>query len=184
MSIDYYFPRIPNWMESLEYLTYLDIYLSPVDEESFRTFGDLPSLLFLWISSSSVKPKEGVITGSNGFRCLKEFYFSCWEIRTGLTFEPGAMTMLEKLRVPFNAHGVCSLHGGLDFGIQHLSSLKHLQVEIVCHGARLKEVETVEEAVKNAASNLSDELSLEVRRWDEEEILKDEEHKLAEEFEF
>lgn len=92
--------------------------------------------------------------------------------------------MLEKLRVPFNAHGVCSLHGGLDFGIQHLSSLKHLQVEIVCHGARLKEVETVEEAVKNAASNLSDELSLEVRRWDEEEILKDEEHKLAEEFEF
>jgi len=181
MSIDYYFPRIPNWMESLEYLTYLDIYLSPVDEESFRTLGDLPSLLFLWISSNAVKPTEWVIISSDGFHCLKEFYFSCWEIGTGLTFEPGAMPMLEKLRVPFNAHGVCSLHGVLDFGIQHLSSLKHLQVEIVCHGARLKEVEALEEAVKNAATDLSDELSLEVRRLDEDEILKDLEHKLAEE---
>lgn len=181
MSIDYYFPRIPNWMISLEYLSYLDIYLTPVDEESFRTLGDLPSLLFLWISSREAKPKEGVIVSSNGFRCLKEFYFSCWEIGTGLTFEPGAMPMLEKLRVPFNAHCVCSLHGVLDFGIWHLSSLRHLQVEIICHGARLKEVEAVEEAVKNAASNLSNELFLDVRRWDEEEILKDGEHKLEEE---
>ncbi|CAN6356553.1 unnamed protein product [Urochloa humidicola] len=89
------------------------------------------------------------------------------------------MTMLEKLRVPFNAHGVCSSHGVLDFGIQYLSYLKHLQVEIVCHGAKLEELEAVEEAVKNAASNLSDELSLEVRRWDEEEIVKDGEHKLV-----
>ncbi|OEL14669.1 Disease resistance protein RPM1 [Dichanthelium oligosanthes] len=182
MSINYYFPRIPNWMESLEYLTYLDIYLTPVDEVSFRTLGDLPSLLFLWISSGAVKPKDRVVINSNGFCCLKEFYFTCWEIGTGLTFEPGAMPMLEKLRVPFNAHGVCCLHGVLDSGIQHLSSLKHLQVEIVCHSARLKEVEAVEEAVKNAASNLSDELSLEVRRWDEEEILRDGEHKVAEEF--
>ena len=143
--------------------------------------GDLQSLLFLWISSSAVKPKGGVIISSDGFHCLKEFYFSCREIDTGLTFEPGAMAMLEKLRVPFNAHGVCSLHGVLNFGIQQLSSLKHLQVEIVCHGARLKEVKALEEAVKNAATDLSDELSLEVRRWDEDEILKDLEHKLAEE---
>jgi hypothetical protein len=181
MSIDYHFPRIPNWIISLEYLSYLDIYLTPVDEESFRTLGDLPSLLFLWISSREAKPKEGVIVSSNGFRCLKEFYFTCWEIGTGLSFEPGAMPMLEKLRIPFNAHGVCSLHGVLDSGIWHLCSLRHLHVEIICHGARLKEVEAVEEAVKNAASYLSDELFLDVRRWDEEEILKDEEHKLEEE---
>ncbi|KAF8667595.1 hypothetical protein HU200_052797 [Digitaria exilis] len=88
---------------------------------------------------------------------------------------------LKKLRVPFNAHGMFSLHGILDFGIQCLSSLKHLEVEIVCHGARLEEVEAIEEAVKKAASYLSDELSLEMRRWDEEEILKDGEHILAEE---
>ncbi|KAF8776608.1 hypothetical protein HU200_003331 [Digitaria exilis] len=111
---------------------------------------------------------EGISISSNGFHCLKEFYFSCWEIGTGLTFEPGAMPLLEKLRIPFNAHGVFSLHGILDFGIQYLSSLKHLEVEIVYHGARHEEVEAMEEAVKKAASDLSDELSLDVRRWDEE----------------
>jgi hypothetical protein len=41
-------------------------------------------------------------------------------------------------------------------------------------------VEAVEEAVRNAASEISDELFLGVSRWDEEEILKDEEHKLEE----
>lgn len=39
----------------------------------------------------------------------------------------------------------------------------------------------MEHAVKNAAGCLSDELTLEVSRWDEEEIVKDGEHKLVEE---
>ncbi|KAL6847376.1 hypothetical protein ACP4OV_023229 [Aristida adscensionis] len=174
MSIDYYFSRIPGWISSLDYLTYLDIYLSPVDEESFCILGDLPTLLFLWLSSRQAKSDEGLIISSNGFGCLKEFYFTCWGIGTGLMFEAGAMPMLEKLRVPFNAHGVCSLNGGLDFGIQHLSSLKDLHVEIVCCGAKVQEVEALENAVKNAAGFLSDELSLEVRRWDEHELVEDE----------
>lgn len=182
MSIDYHFPRTPKWMVSLEYLSYLDIYLTPVDEESFRTLGDLPSLLFLWISSREARPREGVAVDSHGFRCLREFYFTCWEVGTGLAFEPGAMPALEKLRIPCNARGACSSHAGVrDLGIGRLSSsLRHLQVEIVCRGARLQEVEAVEEAVRNAANEISDELFLGVSRWDEEEILKDEEHKLEE----
>lgn len=91
------------------------------------------------------------------------------------------MPELEKLRVPFNAHDVFPSSGGLDFGIQNLYSLKHLHIEIVCYGAKVREVEALEHAVKNAAGCLSDELTLEVNRWDEEEIVKDGEHKLAEE---
>ncbi|XP_037432999.1 disease resistance protein RGA5-like [Triticum dicoccoides] len=181
ISTEYYFPRIPKWVASLDHLSYLGIYVDPVDEETFRILGDLPSLLFLWISSRTARPKERLIISSNGFRFLKEFYFTCWDSGTGLVFEGGAMPELEKLRVPFNAHDVFPLSGGLDFGIQNLYSLKHLHVEIVCYSAKVREVEALEDAVKNAAGCLSDELTLEMSRWDEEEIVKDGDHKLAEE---
>uniref|UniRef100_J3NE83 Uncharacterized protein n=1 Tax=Oryza brachyantha TaxID=4533 RepID=J3NE83_ORYBR len=143
MSINYYFPRIPKWIFSLDYLNYLDININPVDEETFQILGDLPSLIFLWISSRVATPKERLIITHNGFQCLKEFYLTCWESGTGLMFESGAMPKLEKLRFPFNACDVCHLHGLMDFGIQHLCSLKHIHVEIVCHGAKLQEVEAL-----------------------------------------
>ncbi|KQJ86319.1 putative disease resistance RPP13-like protein 3 isoform X2 [Brachypodium distachyon] len=179
MSTQYYFPRIPKWVASLHHLSYLSIYPDPVDEQTFRILGDLPSLLFLWISSRTARPKERLVISTNGFQYLKEFYFTCWDSGKGLTFEAGSMPELGKLRVPFNAHDVLSLQGDLDFGIQNLYSLKHLHVEIVCYGANIQEVEALEDAVKNAAGFLSEELSLEVSRWDEEEIVKDGEHKLA-----
>ncbi|VAI28433.1 unnamed protein product [Triticum turgidum subsp. durum] len=181
MSINYYFPTIPKWVASLEHLSYLGIYVNPVDEETFRVLGNLPSLLFLWITSRTARPIERLIISNNGFRYLKEFYFTCWDSGAGLMFEAGAMPELENLRVPFNAHDVFPSSGGLDFGIQNLYSLKHLHIEIVCYGAKVREVEALEHAVKNAAGCLSDELTLEVNRWDEEEIVKDGEHKLAEE---
>uniref|UniRef100_A0A0D9Y0G3 Rx N-terminal domain-containing protein n=1 Tax=Leersia perrieri TaxID=77586 RepID=A0A0D9Y0G3_9ORYZ len=171
MFINYYFPRIPKWIESLDYLTYLDINIDPVDEETFQTLADLPSLIFLWISSRAATPKERLIISRNGFQCLKELYFTCWESKTRLMFEAGAMPKLEKLRVPFNAYDVCSLHGVMDFGIQHLCSLKHLHVEIVCHQAKIQEVEALENAVKSAAELLSDELTFELSMWDEKEII-------------
>jgi hypothetical protein len=180
MSIDYYFPRIPKWVASLDHLSYLSIYVDPVDEETFRILGDMPSLLYLWLTSRTARPKQRLIVSSNGFQHLKEFYFTCWESGRGLIVKAGALPELEMFRVPFNAHGVSSLRGDLDFGIQNLTSLKHLHVEIVCYGAKVREVEALEDAVKNAAVCLSDELTLEVSRWDAEEIIKDGEHKLAE----
>ncbi|XBH90118.1 hypothetical protein VPH35_081869 [Triticum aestivum] len=114
-----------------------------------------------WLIQTA-RPKERLIISSNVFRFLKEFYFTCWDSGTGLVFEAGAMPELEKLRVPFNAHD-------------------HLHVEIVCYSAKVREVEALEDAVKNAAGCLSDELTLEMSRWDEEEIVKDGDHKLAEE---
>uniref|UniRef100_A0A0E0MNN0 NB-ARC domain-containing protein n=1 Tax=Oryza punctata TaxID=4537 RepID=A0A0E0MNN0_ORYPU len=179
MSINYYFPRIPKWINSLDYLSYLDIYVNPMYEGTLQILANLPSLLFLWISSRESTCKRRLSVSSNGFQCLKEFYLTCWKSGTGLMFESGAMPKLEKLRVPFNACDVCSLHGVMDFGIQYLSSLKHLHVEIVCHGAKLQEVQALEDAVKRAAGLLSDDLAFEVSRWDEKEII-DMDHEPAE----
>uniref|UniRef100_A0ACD5XMW1 Uncharacterized protein n=1 Tax=Avena sativa TaxID=4498 RepID=A0ACD5XMW1_AVESA len=147
-----------------------------LDEETLQILGDLPSLSFLWLTSRTARPKQRLIVSSSGFLFLKEFYFTCWESGRGLMVEAGAMPELEKFRVPFNAHGVFSSRGDLDFGIENLTSLKHLHVEIVCFGAKVREVEALEDAVKNAAGCLSDDLTLEMSRWDEEEIVKDGDH--------
>uniref|UniRef100_A0ACD5YKD7 Uncharacterized protein n=1 Tax=Avena sativa TaxID=4498 RepID=A0ACD5YKD7_AVESA len=118
------------------------------------------------IISKSLEENFVTLSGDRNLNALqheKEFYFTCWESGRGLMVEAGAMPELEKFRVPFNAHGVFSSRGDLDFGIENLTSLKHLHVEIVCFGAKVREVEALEDAVKNAAGCLSDDLTLEKR---------------------
>ncbi|TKW28727.1 hypothetical protein SEVIR_3G347600v4 [Setaria viridis] len=167
MSSNYYFPRIPAWIASLGSLTYLDINVDPVQEETLEILGNLPSLMCLWITSKAADPKERLVVSSSMFICLKEFQFTCWRNRVGLMFEAGAMPRLEKLRVPFNA---CS---GLNFGIEHLSSLKHIIIEIICSGATVHEVKALEEAIRNTADLLPNRPTLLVRTWDEENMVEE-----------
>jgi hypothetical protein len=105
------------------------------------------------------------------FISLKEFYFTCWSNGEGLMFEAGAMPRLEKLRVPFDASS------GLDFGIQHLSSLRHLSVEIICIGATVREVEALEDALRNTADLLPNCPTLEIRTWDDEHVVEEKQGK-------
>jgi len=160
MNLEYYFPRIPSWIASLGNLTYLDINVDPLEEETLEILGNLPSLMCLWVSSKAAAPRERLVVSSCMFGFLKEFQFTCWRNRVGLVFEAGAMPRLEKLRIPFNAGT------GLNFGIEHLSSLRHLIVEIICSGATVQEVEALEEAIRNAADLIPNRPTLEVRTWD------------------
>lgn len=91
-------------------------------------------------------------------------------------FEAGAMAKVEMLRVSFDAGGSV-----LDFGIQHLASLRHLIVEIVCGGATLREVEALEDAIRHSADLLPCHPAVEVRTWDEEKMVKEEVQIMAEE---
>jgi hypothetical protein len=77
-------------------------------------------------------------------------------------FEAGAMPSLEKLEVPLDAGR------NLDFGIQHLSSLTHVIVKIICTGATVQEVEASEDAIRNTATLLPNHPTLEIRSWGEE----------------
>nr|CAB3466190.1 unnamed protein product [Digitaria exilis] len=154
-------------MNKILSLGYNDLYLSvfPEDYEIKRD-----RLIRRWIA-------EGFITteGGQDMEEIGECYFNDLVNRS----------MIQPVGIQYDGRAeACRVHDmilDLITSKSCLSSLKHLEVEIVCHGARLEEVEAIEEAVKKAASYLSDELSLEMRRWDEEEILKDGEHILAEE---
>ncbi|CAN6334454.1 unnamed protein product [Urochloa humidicola] len=167
MSSNYYFPRIPAWIISLGNLTYLDINVDPVEEETLEILGNLPSLMSLWVSSKAAAPKERLAVSRRMFKCLKEFQLTCWRNGVGLMFEAGAMPRLEKLRVPINAGT------GLYFGIQNLSSLRHLVVEIICSGATVQEVDALEESIRSAADLLPNRPTLEVRTWDEENMVEE-----------
>ncbi|GJN35217.1 hypothetical protein PR202_gb23966 [Eleusine coracana subsp. coracana] len=145
MNLNYHFPRIPDWIASHGKLTYLNINVNPVDEETLEILGSLPSLMFLWVTSNAAAPKERLVVSSSMFICLKEFQFTCWSNGTGLYF-----------------------------GIQHLSSLRHLVVEIICSGATVQEVEALEEAIRSAANLLPNHPTLELQTWDEEKMAKEE----------
>uniref|UniRef100_A0A0D9Y0G5 AAA+ ATPase domain-containing protein n=1 Tax=Leersia perrieri TaxID=77586 RepID=A0A0D9Y0G5_9ORYZ len=171
MGTCYYFPRIPVWIASLDNLTYLDINLNPVEEEALEILGNLPALLFLWLTSKSVAPKQKLIINSSIFMCLKEFYFTCWNIESGIMFQRGSMPKLEKLHLPFHAGTA------VDFGIQHLSSLRQLVVEIICSGATIQQVESLEEAIRKTAGLLPYCPTVEIRMWDDEKMVEEQEEK-------
>lgn len=93
-----------------------------------------------------------------------------------LKFEPGAMPRLKKLWFRFVLRDTLSAYGfGFNFGISHLSSLKHLWVSINCWGARVCDVEAAVATIKNAAALLPNRPRHEVHIFGEEELLKHEE---------
>ncbi|XBI31384.1 hypothetical protein VPH35_054953 [Triticum aestivum] len=166
----YNFPRVAPWIVSLDKLTYLDINIDPVDEEALEILGELHALLFLWMTSKSAAPIQRLIISTIMFVCLREFHFTCWSNGEGLMFEAGPCRGLRSFGVPtpwipFDAGS------GLDFGIQHLSSLKHLAVEIICIGATARGVEALEEAIRDAVHLLPNRPAVEFRTWDDEKMV-------------
>ncbi|XP_044392838.1 disease resistance protein PIK6-NP-like [Triticum aestivum] len=175
MDAYYFFPRVPVWIASLDNLSYLDININPVEEEALEILGGLPALLLLCLSSESSAQKQRLVISSNMFICLKDFRFTCWSNGKGLIFEAGAMPSLEKLEVPLDAGK------DLDFGIQHLSSLMHVTVKIICGGATVREVEASEDAIRSAVTLLPNHPTLEIRIWGDENMVEEDQGKAEEE---
>ncbi|OEL20878.1 hypothetical protein BAE44_0018103, partial [Dichanthelium oligosanthes] len=66
-----------------------------------------------------------------------------------LSFEAGAMAKLERLELDFNALG-WNRHGAAPIGIEHLSSLKKISVNILGGGARRSDRRAAYSALRNA----------------------------------
>lgn len=173
MKSDYYFPRVPKWMASLVNLTLLRINIEIVGEHELQIFGALPTLITLVLKVKPASSKDVLITRGSGFRCLKQFDLTCWKGWTMLMFEPGSMEALEKLQVVYSVEGQC-VANGFRFGIEHLTSLKHLVVELKCRNVNAKEVSAVEDAIKNAVSIHPNCPRLEVQKLAEQYIFDDE----------
>ncbi|KAL6907801.1 hypothetical protein ACP4OV_001971 [Aristida adscensionis] len=175
MSSYYCLPRVPDRLPSLVNLTFLRINIEVVRQEVLQILGEMPAVLALLLQVKSTDPKQGLIVKNSWFRSLKRFHLDrIGDSRVGmLTFEPGAMARLEELGFVFTAHEEFVAHG-FHFGIEHLSSLKHVMVRINCREARANVVKSAEDAFRHAVDCHPRRPSLELRRLDEEHMINNE----------
>lgn len=185
----FYLPRFPKWISSISKLNCLDINMEQMVQEDLQVFKNLPALLCLRILAK--EPLQETLTIScSGFQYLREFcsYRSDYELGLtylknkknvmGVMFETGAMPKLERLKFGFYAHDALSAYGvGFDFGIHHLTSLKHLSVHINCRGAKAWEVEATQAAIRSAAALLPNHPTPDIRIYGEADMAKDEDQR-------
>ncbi|KAL6842891.1 hypothetical protein ACP4OV_027204 [Aristida adscensionis] len=143
---------VPRWMSSLSALSSISITLQTLGEEDLQLLGRMPSL-----SSLSVKveqPTQGrekklVICNRYPFRCLKKLsILQTMEV----AFAPGAMENLKTLHFAFELRQIMEQFGDSNFGLENLSSLLGISVEMKCSNANPEEVKSLELAIMEAAS--------------------------------
>ncbi|KAM0858969.1 hypothetical protein ACQ4PT_047500 [Festuca glaucescens] len=176
--------EVPKGMASLTSIVTLDIKVRIFDEEGLYRLMGMPSLVHLQLKlSTPSRVGRKPTVGSNGFKLLKVFHYKTQDIEgTGIAFAPGAMPLLRRLHIHWTAKDVMSGHyDSIDLGIEHLSSLAHLQVETDCDAATLGEVEAVEGSVEKAVALHPNRHTLQVHIRREYEYYMYEDHKEREE---
>jgi len=97
----------------------------------WRSLGAIPSLLFLVLETARGTNGRITVHGRNGFRCLKYLYLDIGRCGTVLEFQVGSMPKLEHVKLALRVHKRECLNGAPDLGIQHLSALSKVEVEIL-----------------------------------------------------
>jgi Leucine-rich repeat (LRR) protein len=141
-SLNYYFPATPAHLGSCTNLTYLEIAINLSRQEDLSIIANLPELTTLKLFT-----KEKPIFIRHGFLCLKVFWFDGWGLN--LVFEEAAaMPQLRKLHVSFKLLAKNQAQQGFDVGLNNISALKQVYVNIDCQGAGVSEVDAMESAIR------------------------------------
>ncbi|KAL6840821.1 hypothetical protein ACP4OV_029347 [Aristida adscensionis] len=120
--------KVPNWMGSLGNLQILELLIIWVRPEDVEILGAIPCLLYLKLNTFGGIKNKIDFRSSNGYRCLKYFDLHIGACGSSLEFEAGSMPKLEHLKLWFHVHKMKCLNGVSNFGIQHLSALKKVEV--------------------------------------------------------
>jgi hypothetical protein len=154
---------ISRWLAALPNLQKLYFrYPANIDQQDIEMIGLIPNLLELSLTLE-IDQTQRLVIRCKGFQQLQSFevYFA----RMGdLMFEPGAMPRLKELKLPYFKEKPKSVAGDFDLGIQHLSSLGCLSVDLSCIGSTAAEVKAAEDAFKSMAQANPNRPTLEMRR--------------------
>lgn len=157
---------VSNTLAAHSNLTELSINIAWMQEEDICNLSALPAMLCLRLLLSHT-PREELIIGDKGFQHLKHLFIRCDGGGTGIKFAPYAMPQVQQLWFVFKARGVALKDGGVDTGIQHLSSLREVDILVGCDGATKSDVETAEAAMRSAVALLPNRPTLGIKRyWD------------------
>jgi len=178
------FSQVPWWFSSLSELSSLSMRVNLLRQEDLKLLGALPVLRFLDLNVDpygTTTEEQLVVGADHPFRSLAEFKFThytrCW-----LEFARGVMPKLQRLELALEARR--REGGGVDIGLENLASLTHVTVVVDCVGARMKEVEDVEYKVRDALDMHPNHPTLELSRYCEGLMIKDEDkdgHEVLEE---
>ncbi|OEL25528.1 hypothetical protein BAE44_0013451 [Dichanthelium oligosanthes] len=130
-------------MASLCNLIDLNINIAELTDEDILILRELPSLLRLDLWLKSPQKETRIVIQGVGFPYLKELFFSCEG--TCLIFEPAALPKLERLHT--TVHVIRAKAYSHQFGIEHLKSLKQINIQVFCYGASASEIKDVEHAI-------------------------------------
>jgi hypothetical protein len=125
-----YIDKVPNWMRLLRNLKELELYVVSMRPEDVTILGSVPTLLFLTLKTFSGTDGRILLHGFNNLRYLFLELLYCG---TSLEFEAGSMPRLEHLKLEFCVHRMNCINGSSNFGIQHLSALRKVEVCISCN---------------------------------------------------
>ncbi|WVZ51256.1 hypothetical protein U9M48_002416 [Paspalum notatum var. saurae] len=145
LSAYYFLPRVPKWMASLCNLIDLNINIAELTDEDIIILRELPSLLRLDLWLKSPQKDDAIVIRGVGFPYLKELFFSCEG--TCLLFEPATLPKLERLDT--TVHVIRAKVYSHQFGIEHLESLKQINIQVFCYGASASDIKDTEHAISS-----------------------------------
>uniref|UniRef100_A0A0D9ZHB7 NB-ARC domain-containing protein n=1 Tax=Oryza glumipatula TaxID=40148 RepID=A0A0D9ZHB7_9ORYZ len=136
------------WLSSLVSIRRLALTIKEIDQDDLQVLGSIPSLtnLYLCLDPDQNVERSIAISDIHGFQQLELFTFQ--STHTGLMFEAGSMPRLGQLSFGINVANFKSTYGGFCLGIQHLSCLTMVSVSTNRLGAKLGDVEAVEDAFR------------------------------------
>ncbi|KAM3215452.1 hypothetical protein ACQJBY_067462 [Aegilops geniculata] len=143
----YYMERLPRGMASLTNILKLEMRVTLFDEEGRNILMGMPYLTYLQLDVMRSAP-DVMNVSSEGFNLLEVFDY---EVRFGaIQFAAGAMPALRRLHLSCSAN--CLRNADIDMGIEHLSSLAHLELKTDCIGESRHSVEALEDSVRKAVA--------------------------------
>lgn len=173
------FFTFPGWICSLQNLSSLSIEFYKLSQDIIDMLGQLQNLRSLSLASKYA-PEGKFGNGTCRFDHL--IYFRCVSNAMGNMFAQGAMPILRRLEISFQASRTEEACKGFDFGLENLCSLEHARVKIICFSATLRVVEDAEFAIRKAiSSGRSRRPNLEIERvWEEDMVINEEEEVICE----
>jgi disease resistance protein RPM1 len=178
------FSTLPRWINSsLSRLSDLSITVKILQQGDVEMLATVPMLRTLGLEVIEATEGRLEITKSNGhattFRCLSDLRFVSRAV--GLVFRPGGMQKLHRLYLCFDLAQTKYVYSNFDLGLENLTSLEIVEVEMDCRGATLWEAEAAEGALRNSANANPNCPTAYLRRHFEREMIYDQEEYISDE---
>ncbi|GJN05168.1 hypothetical protein PR202_ga22776 [Eleusine coracana subsp. coracana] len=141
------FSKLPAWInaQNLPNLCHLTVVVFDEDEQDLAVLGKFIRLRKLALAVIRVHRLKLAACGSVGFQNLTSF-----EVTVPLKFAHGAMPSLEYINFSIPVAELKDVGINLEFGLENLSSLRSVHVNIDCADACEMEVNDAEAVLKNA----------------------------------